>query len=45
MKQAEFEQHVGSENICRSVEEALGRAKALQTAMALQNASPVVLEG
>jgi SulP family sulfate permease len=45
MKQAEFEQHVGSENICRSVEEALERAKALQTAMALQNVSPVVLQG
>ena len=44
MKQAEFEQHVGSENICRSVEEALERAKTLQATMFLQNASPVVLE-
>ena len=33
MKQAEFEQHVGSENICRSVEEALERAKQLHAEM------------
>jgi SulP family sulfate permease len=45
MKQAEFEQHVGSENICRSVEEALERAKAVHPAMALDDARPVVLEG
>jgi SulP family sulfate permease len=32
MKQAEFEQHVGSENICRNVEEALERARALHEA-------------
>jgi sulfate permease, SulP family len=43
MKQAEFEQHVGSENICRSVEEALERAKQLHAEMA-QGAKPVVLE-
>jgi len=44
MKQAEFEQHVGSENICRSVEEALERAKQLHAEMAAQGAKPVVLE-
>jgi SulP family sulfate permease len=33
MKQAEFEQHVGADNICRSVEEALERAKALYALM------------
>jgi SulP family sulfate permease len=43
MKQAEFEQHVGSENICRSVEGALERAKQLHAEMA-QGAKPVVLE-
>jgi sulfate permease, SulP family len=30
MRQAEFEQHVGAENICPNVAEALDRAKALQ---------------
>jgi SulP family sulfate permease len=35
MKQAEFEQHVGTENICASVEEALERAKNLHATMAL----------
>jgi SulP family sulfate permease len=44
MKQAEFEQHVGSENICRSVEEALERAKQLHAEMVAQGAKPVVLE-
>jgi SulP family sulfate permease len=44
MKQAEFEQHVGSENICRSVEEALERAKQLHAEMAAQGSKPVVLE-
>ena len=44
MKQAEFEQHVGSENICRSVEEALERAKHLRAEMVAQGAKPVVLE-
>ena len=29
MRQAEFEQHVGAENICANVEAALARAKAL----------------
>jgi len=29
MRQAEFEQHVGGENICANVAEALERAKAL----------------
>lgn len=33
MKQAEFEQHVGTENISRSVADALERAKALYTFM------------
>ena len=33
MKQAEFEEHVGAENICRNVEEALERAKALNAQM------------
>jgi sulfate permease, SulP family len=33
MKQAEFEQHVGAENISRSVSEALERAKALHAQM------------
>jgi len=44
MKQAEFEQHVGSENICRSVEKALERAKQLHAEMVAQGAKPVVLE-
>ena len=44
MKQAEFEQHVGSENICRSVEEVLERAKQLHAEMAAQGSKPVVLE-
>jgi SulP family sulfate permease len=43
MKQAEFEQHVGCENICRSVEEALERAKQLHAEMAPQGAGSVVL--
>jgi SulP family sulfate permease len=43
MKQAEFEQHVGSENICRSVEEALERAKLLRAQMAPRDAGLVVL--
>jgi sulfate permease, SulP family len=43
MKQAEFEQHVGSENISRSVEEALERAKQLHAEMAPQGAGSVVL--
>src|ERR1700757_479896 len=43
MKQAEFEQHVGSENICRSVEEALERAKQLNAEMSQQGAGSVVL--
>src|ERR1700757_388105 len=43
MKQAEFEQHVGSENICRSVEEALERAKQLNAEMSAQGAGSVVL--
>jgi len=30
MHQAEFEQHVGAENICPNVADALERAKALQ---------------
>jgi hypothetical protein len=29
MHQAEFEQHVGTENICANITEALARAKAL----------------
>jgi SulP family sulfate permease len=33
MKQAEFEQHVGAENICHSVTEALERAKGLYALM------------
>jgi hypothetical protein len=33
MKQAEFEQHVGAENISRSVADALERAKALYAFM------------
>ncbi len=36
MKQAEFEQHVGAENISRSVAEALERAKALYAFMTQQ---------
>ncbi len=44
MRQAEFEQHVGAENICRNVEEALERAKALHAEMAPQGAGSVVLE-
>ena len=43
MKQAEFEQHVGSENICRNVEEALERARALHHAREWDSSS-VVLE-
>jgi len=43
MKQAEFEQHVGPENICRSVEEALERAKQLHAEMSPQGAGSVVL--
>jgi SulP family sulfate permease len=43
MKQAEFEQHVGSENVCRSVEEALERAKQLHEEMSPQGAGSVVL--
>jgi hypothetical protein len=43
MKQAEFEQHVGSRNICHSVEEALERAKQLHAEMAPQGAKPAVL--
>jgi SulP family sulfate permease len=43
MKQAEFEQHVGSENISRNVEEALERAKTLHAAMALPGASSIIL--
>jgi SulP family sulfate permease len=43
MKQAEFEQHVGSENICRNVEEALERARALHHARERDTRS-VVLE-
>lgn len=43
MKQAEFEQHVGSENICASVEEALERARNLHATMALQGAGSTVL--
>jgi SulP family sulfate permease len=43
MKQAEFEQHVGSENICRNVEEALERARALHHARE-RDSSSVVLE-
>jgi len=44
MKQAEFEQHVGTENICASVEEALERAKNLRATMALQEAGSAVLD-
>ncbi|MGH9746808.1 MAG: SulP family inorganic anion transporter [Candidatus Acidiferrales bacterium] len=43
MKQAEFEQHVGAENICRSVEEALERARSLHSAMTLKDAGPTAL--
>jgi len=29
MSQAEFERHIGRENICRNVQQALGRARKL----------------
>src|SRR5262249_12710383 len=39
MKQAEFERHIGTENICPSIQDALARAAALH------NAAPVVDAG
>ncbi len=41
MHQAEFEQHVGVENICPSIEHALERAKALNQQMEQQNLLPI----
>src|ERR1700757_3193673 len=43
MREAEFHEHVGEENICRSVEEALERAKQLNAEMSQQGAGSVVL--
>src|SRR6266700_1662688 len=41
MHEAEFHEHVGAENICRSVAEALERAKNLYPEAAKQGAAPV----
>jgi sulfate permease, SulP family len=41
MRQAEFGQHVGQENICPSIEKALERAKTLYQQMELQRLLPV----
>jgi len=40
MKQSEFEEHVGAENICANVTEALARARALYPEIA-ETAPPV----
>jgi len=41
MHQAEFEEHVGTGNICASIEKALERAKTLYPEMEQQNLNPV----
>jgi sulfate permease, SulP family len=41
MKQADFEQHVGAENICPSVAEALGRGKRLYAFMSTHRVAGV----
>jgi sulfate permease, SulP family len=40
---AEFEQHVGAENICSSVEEALARARSLYPRMASSSRMPATV--
>jgi hypothetical protein len=42
MKQAEFERHVGPENICPSIKDALDRAGAMHQASAA-NAQPELI--
>jgi hypothetical protein len=41
MRQAEFEQHVGSGNICPSITEALERAKKLHQEMEQERLHPI----